>query len=91
MKKKRIFVLCLVILLILATAGAALAGSSTRFDVYWQVISGGGAPASSGDVGLNGSLGQSLIGASSSTSYGLDAGYWRQGSFMIYLPVLLKQ
>jgi hypothetical protein len=78
------------LLLVFALAGVAFAGSSPRFDVYWQVLSGGGAPAEAGGVSLNGSLGQAVIGQSTSARFDLDAGYWRQGSHMIYLPLVVK-
>ena len=78
MKVLQIFALCLALLLVLAAASVALAGSSARFDVFWQVFSGGGSPAEVGDVSLNGSIGQSVAGSSASTSLTAAAsGYCR--------------
>jgi hypothetical protein len=44
--------------------------------VDWWVIAGGGAPSTGTGVALNGTLGQPIIGPSSSGTAGLVAGYW---------------
>jgi hypothetical protein len=81
----------LVILLVLALGGVAWAGSSASYAINWQVLSGGGAPVSGGNISLNATLGQTAIGPSSSTGYGLSSGYWygsAGGPSTIYLPVI---
>jgi hypothetical protein len=96
MKKIGIVSLSLAALLVVLVAGAAGAGQSASYAVDWQVLSGGGAPASAGGVSLNGSLGQTAIGPSASTGYSLGAGYWFEqvaagpGNSRIYLPIVLK-
>ncbi len=44
--------------------------------VDWWVISGGGAPSGGGNVMLNDTLGQPVVGDSSGGSVALHAGYW---------------
>jgi hypothetical protein len=96
MKKPKIAAFGLAALLIFLVAGTAWAGRSAHYAIDWQVLSGGGAPASIGNVSLNGSLGQTAIGPSASTSYNLDAGYWFErvaaipGSRQFYLPLVVK-
>jgi hypothetical protein len=86
----------LIVLACLALAGVTWAGSADGTAVDWQVLSGGGAPAvsGSGHVALNGSLGQTAIGYSSTSHGALDAGFWYgvgEGKFQIYLPLVLRQ
>ena len=93
MKKPRLAIaLGLAVLIIVLVAGVAIAASSASFTINWQVLSGGGAPAASaGNVKLNGSLGQTAIGHSSSASYSLDSGYWLKASgYKIFLPVVMN-
>lgn len=96
MDKTRILAFSLAILLILLLVGVAWAGSSANYAIDWWVFSGGGAPASSSSVSLNGSLGQTAVGLSSSSNVSLNAGYWRSAlapppdNNLIYLPVILR-
>ena len=92
MKKTHIAALSLAALLICLVAGTAWAGQSAHYAINWQVLSGGGAPAvSAGGVSLNGSLGQTAIGPSASTSFKLGAGYWLEaGTTPVYLPIVFK-
>lgn len=93
MKKPRLLVaLGLAVLLVILVAGAAVAAQSAGL-INWQVFSGGGAPAATtgNAVSLNGSLGQTIIGNSSSTSYGLNAGYWLKATGQeLFLPVVMR-
>ena len=78
---------------ILAMAGIAWAGSSDGTTLDWSVLGGAGAPASGGAVTLNGTLGQTAIGASTGTGATLGAGFWYglgEGAYEIYLPVTLR-
>ncbi len=90
MKKTHVAALSLAALLICLVAGTVWAGQSTHYAIDWQVLSGGGAPATSaGGVSLNGSLGQTAIGHSSSASYSVDAGYWLKATGQkVFLPVI---
>jgi hypothetical protein len=61
--------------------------------IPWTLLGGGGAPASSGSVVLNASLGQNAIGVYSSDHFDLLSGFWnRRGDllFIIHLPMILK-
>ncbi len=76
MNKQRRFSLFLLLIWggLVVTAGIALAASGPAVD--WQVTAGGGAPAAGGNVTLNDTLAQPIIGASSGGTVGLSAGYW---------------
>lgn len=73
--KAKILILVLVPALSLLLAGLALALGSTAID-WWVVGSGGGPASSEGEVALNATLGQPVIGASSGDAISLRAGYW---------------
>ncbi len=91
MKKIGIISLSLAALLIVLVAGTVWAGQSTHYAIDWQVLSGGGAPASDDTISLNGSLGQTAIGPSTSDSFKLGAGYWlEQAGGTLYLPIIVK-
>ena len=57
------------------SATPAAAGAAT-YQIPWQSINGGGAPATSTNYQVNASVGQSAIGYSTSTNYQHGAGYW---------------
>ena len=83
------------LVLLLLLAGVVLADTVQIPSVDWQVLSGGGAPAvsGSGEVALNGTLGQTAIGSSSISNRVLGAGFWYgvgEGVFEIYLPLVLR-
>ena len=92
----RMVLLILVLLLTVLGATAAWAGSSGDMEVSWQVLSGGGAPvaAGSGQVALNGSLGQTAIGPAAGGDNALGSGFWYGvGPALtekLYLPALLR-
>lgn len=68
--------LAVLLLAALAIVGIALAQGSGAA-IGWQVLSGGGAPSSGGNVTLNDTLGQPVIGPSSGGgNVALGAGYW---------------
>ncbi len=81
-----LFVLCLLV-------GSALALSSANFRLDWFVpLVGGGGPASSTHYAINFTVGQTAIGASSSTHYAAGLGYWYGGArqYRIFLPLVLN-
>jgi hypothetical protein len=96
MNRARTIRIGLLALLLIMEAAVAWAGSSTRVDLLWQVLSGGGAPSASrsGQVALNGTLGQTAIGVSSSTGGTvLRSGYWpgtAKAGWEILLPIVLR-
>jgi len=62
--------------LLLAVVGLVLAQTSTNFDQSWHVLSGAGAPASSANFAVDGSLSQLAIGIAASSNYRVESGYW---------------
>ncbi len=81
--------------LVLALAGAALAGGPDLvYDLSWNTIDGGGQASSGGSYGLQGTIGQPDAGPLISASYALSGGFWFGGQapalqFRLYLPVAL--
>ena len=86
--------------MILALFGAhvlvssTLAISSTNYALDWfaPLTGGGGGAAGSTNYAANFTVGQSAIGASTSTNYEAGLGYWygAGGEYRVYLPVMLK-
>jgi hypothetical protein len=91
--KQLMAAILLMAILSLAGLGFALRESLGQA-VDWQVLGNGGGQASSGEINLQGTLGQNLIG-SSATSGGetnLWAGYWTSGTqnvYRLYLPLVV--
>ena len=80
---------CLLAIMLLIGAGAALAASTPA--VNWSTLGAGGAPSGSGAVTLNGTLGQPVAGPSSGGNVALGAGYWYGfAGEKIYLPVVKR-
>jgi hypothetical protein len=73
-RRKWLLLLGALLCALLVTGGLALA--SATYDVHWNVIGGGGGPASSGSYRLNGTLGQAGAGSGAGGNYRLSAGYW---------------
>jgi hypothetical protein len=89
MNKQKWMALLAAILVVLMTASIVLADVLPSID--WWVISGGGAPVAGGDVILNSSLGQPVIGHSEGGDVALEAGYWViNPEYVLYLPVVLR-
>ncbi len=64
-------------LLFLLTGGAALAMSSSSYQLPWQSVSAGGGDRSSSNYTLSDTVGQSsAVGVSQSANYSLEAGFW---------------
>jgi hypothetical protein len=75
--EKALFALATLLLLAcLPLAGLVLAQASTDYDQSWHVLSGAGAPASSTNFAVNGSLSQLVIGTAEGSSYSVESGYW---------------
>jgi hypothetical protein len=99
MNKTGISALGLAAVLILLWVGVAGAGSAANVALDWQVLSMGGAPANGGNVSLNGTLGQAIIGASSGGNVNLSSGFWYGVTDIsggptldngIYLPLIMR-
>ncbi len=74
MNKRHVNALATALLTCLLVVGGTLAQGTPTINRW--VISGGGAPSSGGNVTLNDTLGQPIIGPSSSGNVWLGAGYW---------------
>jgi hypothetical protein len=61
---------------LLMVGGGVWAMSSGSYAINWDVIAGGGEPASSANYAMIGTIGQAAAERSLSTSYGLWPGYW---------------
>jgi len=86
-------VLLLTLAAVLLLAGVTLAMSSTNYRLDWftPLTSGGGGPASSANYAVNFTVGQSAIGASSSTNYQACLGYWcGLAEYRVFLPLVLR-
>jgi hypothetical protein len=61
--------------------------------IIWWVLGAGGGPASGGQIMLNATLGQPVVGTSSGGATMLKAGYWSAAPVSgtgVYLPLLRK-
>jgi hypothetical protein len=91
MKRKAIL---FTLLLLLLCAHGVQAMSSTNFSLDWftPLTSGGGGPASSANYAANFTIGQSVVGPSTSTNYGTGLGYWYGifQQFRVRLPLVVK-
>jgi hypothetical protein len=95
MESKLKILLAIALVCTLLLVGNALAMSSTNFRLDWftPLTGGGGGPISSTNFKINYTLGQTAIGASSSTNYKVGLGFWYGvdgASNSIYLPLVLK-
>jgi len=93
MQKLRILIPMVLILLLLLVASAVWASSSPAYSIDRYVLSAGGAPAasSSGQVSLNGTLGQTAAGVSSEGHTTLWTGFWQRIQQVIrelFLPII---
>jgi hypothetical protein len=88
MKMKIVLVSVLAALLL--TSSALAMSAAYRLD--WLVpLTGGGGPANSTNYKANITVGQTAIGASSSTNYKAGLGYWYGiPAYHFYLPLVLK-
>ena len=84
-----IFLAGLLAVLVLVTVAFAQGNPAIE---RWVVGSTGGESTGAGDVALNSTLGEPIIGPSSGGSVSLDAGYWYGGAveYEIYLPIVLR-
>ena len=75
MNKRRILLSISVLGALALAAGAVLAQGGTPA-IDWWVVAGGGEPASGGEITLNDTLGQPVVGPSAGEDVALGAGYW---------------
>jgi hypothetical protein len=97
MISKRVLALCAGLVALFLVGGVALAATSADLTLRWQALTAGGGDSASeaGGIGLTGSFGQPVVGASSSAdgSIGLGGGYWYGAGptvFPVSLPLILR-
>jgi hypothetical protein len=80
------------LLISLALAGAALAQTSTNYDLTWHVMGSGGGSMNSTSYAVRGTMGQVIVGDVGSPSYILRSqGYWYPSpGYCVYVPLALK-
>lgn len=93
---KRIFILrlagILIILMLLVSAGTALAAYGGQYELSWYDMNQGSAPASGGSYEVFASIGQPDPGQASGGDYQLEGGFLVSGAFYqnLYLPLVSK-
>ncbi len=96
MKTRKLILLIILAVLLLAVAGGVLAQVDLplAFDISWFTIDGGGGASTGGAYSLDGSIGQPDAGSMSGGAYTLQGGFWAgaAGPVMlnIYLPMIKK-
>ena len=88
--KTNMLILALVLALILAAAGVALAnGSLTR---PREVLGGGASDSAAGDVTLRATLGQPVVGIVSGGDVTLGQGFWGGAApgYKTYVPLVMR-
>ena len=93
MSKRKITIMSIALLCILLLVSSALAMSSTNYRLDWftPLTGGGGGASNSTNYAVNFTVGQSAIGASTSTNYGGCLGYWCGiREYRVFLPLVLR-
>jgi hypothetical protein len=88
--KTNMLILALVLALILAAAGVALANGS--FELPRWVLGGGASDSAAGDVTLRATLGQPAVGIVSGGDVTLGQGFWRgaPSGYKTYVPLVIR-
>jgi uncharacterized membrane protein len=91
MNKKKMLILCLGLLILLAPV-AVLAAQA--FTLNWWSVDAGGGSSQGSSYTLSGGSGQPEAGSSQGGSYTLTGGFWTGGSqvlpVQVFLPLVLK-
>jgi hypothetical protein len=87
----------LITVLFLAGVGLVAQAADGPPTIPWGVFSSGGASVSSASYSLEGSLGQTAIGSSTSANHGIDSGFWYADlqaqtptEQKVYLPLVVR-
>jgi hypothetical protein len=90
--KRRVIFLTLLLLLLVVQSAAAMSSTNYRLDWFTPMTSSSGGACSSTSYALNFTMGQTVIGDSSSTNYDVGLGYWSGilQWFRLNLPLILK-
>jgi len=78
MRTKTVIALAALLCGLLMVGGGVWAMTSTNYAINWDVIGGGGEPASSANYTARGTIGQPAAETSFSTNYQLGSGYWQE-------------
>jgi len=94
MKQKRLTLLVLGLIILLATAGI-LNAAPAQYAMDWWTVDGGGGTLSGGTFSLSGTVGQPDVGpALEGGTYHLVGGYWSGigavQHYEVYLPSLIR-
>jgi hypothetical protein len=90
MKRRIVFSLALVLVLLVGTGAALAAGG---YDLSRWVVAGGGGTSSGTGYTLSGAAGQPATGELSGTGFQLSGGFWVGSgatSYSLYLPLIVK-
>jgi len=89
MKAKTVILTVTALAILLAAVALANGGPS----IDWYVIGGGGGHSEAGSYALDGTVGQAVVGITSSGGYELCSGFWcgMAVEYKIYLPLVLKR
>ena len=91
---KRTTLILVLALLFILLAGSALAMHSANYQINWftPLTSSGGGNASSSNFSVAYTVGQSVIGKSSSAHFETCLGYWcgTENGYTIFLPLALQ-
>ena len=96
MMRRRITILLLLtlttLLFFMAGSAGAMFSDNYRLDWFTPMTGGGGGPTGSANYGVNLTVGQTAVGASSSANYGAGLGYWygRARHYRSYLPLVMR-
>jgi hypothetical protein len=88
---RRKLIVFFLVLLLLVSAGTALA-QTQDYDLGWFAVAGGGGASSGGGYELSATGGQSAAGELSGGEYSLQGGFWglQQAGLVIYLPLVVR-
>ena len=91
MNRRRAIILAVALLAGLMLARGALAQATPALE-RWVVGSAGGQSTTAGEMIVNSTLGEPIVGPSSGDSVSLGAGYWYGAArqYMVYLPLVLR-
>jgi hypothetical protein len=90
--KRKTILFTLLLLLLLVHGAQAMSSANFALNWYTPLTSSGGGPASSANYAANFTIGQTVIGASSSTNFSAGLGYWYGlfQQFRVRLPLVSK-
>jgi hypothetical protein len=92
MKKFIFIMLFFTFAVFLGSNANAMSSANYRLDWFTPLTGGAGGVASSTNYAVNLTVGQTVIGSSSSTNYGIGLGYWYGVTLggRLYLPVIMR-